>query len=174
MRYRTAQIKDIVQREAEASGVLREPGDLALVRRGVPRLLVMKCPDGCGDTLRINLDPRTGKAWKLYQDRDGISLYPSVWRETGCESHFVIWGNQIHWNDGRDLTYSRSYDQPMREAILEELSASHFELARHVADRLGIVPWTVSHILNALEREGKVVSRKSGRKITYKVAPTSS
>jgi hypothetical protein len=47
--------------------------------------------------LSINLDPRTGKAWRLRQDRFGVTLLPSVWRTSGCKSHFILWRNAVWW-----------------------------------------------------------------------------
>ena len=71
--------------------ILHEPGEAVLVSRGHDRLLVMRCPCACGDDIIVNLDREAGPAWVLYQRRRGTSLYPSVWRDTGCGSHFVVW-----------------------------------------------------------------------------------
>jgi Family of unknown function (DUF6527) len=80
----------------EASVRLKVPGDAVLVVRGRPRLLIISCPCGCGEQFPINLDSRAGPAWRLYGDRRrGLSVYPSVWRESGCESHYVIWKNDV-------------------------------------------------------------------------------
>ena len=69
--------------QAEAN--LGQPGDASLILRGRPRAIVMACPDGCGETLVVNLDGRAGKAWR-FDMRGGLTLYPSVWREGGCGS----------------------------------------------------------------------------------------
>ena len=63
--------------------VLKDPGDAALVRRGVLRSILICCPDGCGETLVVNLDPRAGKAWRIDTRGGGTTLYPSVWRDGG-------------------------------------------------------------------------------------------
>ena len=90
-------LKAVVESRASATGKLALPGEAVIVERGVPRWLLLKCPCGCGEEIPINVDPRSGKAWRLYQDnRLGITLYPSVWRDTGCESHFIVWRGQIN------------------------------------------------------------------------------
>jgi hypothetical protein len=82
----------------EAQALVAAPGDAVLVERGVPRALVIKCPDGCGDILLINLDRRSGKAWRLNRTADDkLSLYPSVAKQGGCESHFVVRRSEIIW-----------------------------------------------------------------------------
>jgi hypothetical protein len=59
----------------------------------------MRCPDGCGETLVVNLDPRAGKAWKLDMRTGKATLYPSVWRDGGCGSHFIVWRGDVLWCD---------------------------------------------------------------------------
>ena len=85
----------------EAGASLKMSGDTALVHRGVARMLLMNCPCGCGDVLVINLDSRAGPAWRIYRRGEAISLYPSYWRDTKCESHFILWRNIIYWCDTR-------------------------------------------------------------------------
>ena len=85
------------QHRDEAEARLEQPGDAMIVRRGVLRSLVMRCPDGCGETLAINLDPRMAKAWRFYERRGQATLFPSVWRDSGCESHFIVWRGKILW-----------------------------------------------------------------------------
>src|ERR1700722_8970214 len=86
----------VVSSRGEASAYLKAPGDAVLVERGRPRLLLLSCPCGCGEHFPINLDPRAGPAWRLYRNRTGaITLYPSVWRESGCYSHYIIWRDRI-------------------------------------------------------------------------------
>lgn len=157
--------------EADASRLLHRPGDLAVVERGVPRLLVMKCPDDCGDTLRINLDPRTSKAWRLYQDKEGLSLFPSVWRDTGCESHFIVWADGIYWNDRRDRGYKGLHDPVLRTAVQAELEELNFQSAVEIADKLDLVPWSVSAVLDSLVEDGLVERRLFDRERRYRSSP---
>ena len=90
MKGRAARIdfRGAIEHRHEADDLIPKPGEAALVHRGVDRSLVMACPDGCGEPLTINLDRRSGPAWRFYRDAAAISMYPSVWRTTGCKSHF--------------------------------------------------------------------------------------
>lgn len=93
----------------EANLLLEEPGDAVIVERGVRRSLVMRCPDGCGETLAINLDRRAGKAWCLHAEKNAtLSLYPSVWKADGCRSHFIIRQSRIIWYDPDFRTADRA------------------------------------------------------------------
>lgn len=75
---------------------------LVVVHRQGPRSVVFKCPCGCGDTLMIPVDPDVKRSWYLREHENGISLLPSVWRTSGCESHFILWRNQVWWCEFRD------------------------------------------------------------------------
>jgi hypothetical protein len=86
-----------VESRHDADALLERPGDVVMVDRGRPRSLVLSCPDGCGSVLTINLEPRSGKAWRLYRQGDSISLFPSVWRDNGCRAHFVLWHDRLLW-----------------------------------------------------------------------------
>jgi uncharacterized protein DUF6527 len=96
---RRAHLKGIVPSHREAIAIVPRPGDLAIVKRRRLRSVVMRCPDDCGETITLNLDPRTDKAWRIYRSEKGLTLFPSVWRDTGCQSHFVLWNDVISWMD---------------------------------------------------------------------------
>lgn len=98
----------------EAKALLEKPGDVVLVERGVPRSFVMRCPDGCGETLAINLDRRAGKAWRLQAEQNStVSLYPSVWKADGCRSHFIVRKSRIIWCEPEAASTSQAvwFDQ---------------------------------------------------------------
>src|SRR5437867_10290936 len=84
-----------VEQLEQARSRVRRSGDVAIVHRGIPRWLVLHCPCGCGDEILLNLDQRVGGAWKFYTGSLGLTVFPSVWREAGCCSHFVIWQDKI-------------------------------------------------------------------------------
>jgi len=95
-RDKTLRLLKVVSTRGEAAGYLKSPGDAVLIERGRPRLLLLACPCGCGEEYPINLDDRAGKAWRIYRNRGkGLTLFPSVWRDTGCGSHFIIWRDRI-------------------------------------------------------------------------------
>jgi hypothetical protein len=157
-------LKGTVERQAEAVRLALQPGDVALVERGVPRALVMRCPDGCGDVLTINLDIRSGKAWRLYRNLSGeLTLYPSVWRDTGCEAHFILWRDKILW--GRGDERGAWNDSELRQHILKHLPPSgsqplHFE---EIAARLGEPPWEVLWECRSLVRSRLAVMAEDER-----------
>src|SRR4051812_6368813 len=102
-------LKAVVESRADVGDQLSEPGDAILVRRDRPRWLILRCPCGCGEDIPVNLDSRAGKAWRYY-DRGGrgATVFPSIWRDTGCESHFIIWSGHILLlgSDGDDDRWS--------------------------------------------------------------------
>lgn len=134
--------------------MLEQPGDSVTVVRGRPRSLVMACPDGCGSLLTVNLDPRAGKAWRLYA-RGKLSLYPSVWRDGGCGAHFVLWKDHILWcGADDDGDYSPRYDPSLEAKVVAALSKTP-KSANEIADELDEVPWEVDRLLNHLVRSGR-------------------
>ena len=152
-RAQTAVFRGAVEHRHEADERLRAPGEAVVVRRGVDRSLTMLCPDGCGETLTINLDRRTGPAWRLYTDGQGVSLFPSVWRNTGCCSHFIVWRSHIYWCDwGEEL---QSMDEEFEARVLSKLTAA-LQPYSQIAQALDVVPWAVLSACQRLQRRGLV------------------
>jgi hypothetical protein len=59
----------------------------------------MLCPCGCGDTIELNLLQAAKPCWEAHMHEDGlVSLKPSVWRQNGCRSHFVLQRGIIKWH----------------------------------------------------------------------------
>jgi hypothetical protein len=137
-----------------ADEVLKAPGEAVLVRRGVLRSMVMACPDGCGEILSVNLDGRAGKAWRYYDRGGDVSLFPSVWRDTGCKSHFILWHSRIYWCDFGD-----ELDVPMAEVVIQVRDALgvHLEAYTSIAERLDLVPWAVLAACGKLRREAAAI-----------------
>ena len=168
---RTIRSCGITQRYSEAMGLLRAPGDYVTVVRGVPRSIVMQCPDGCGELLTVNLDRRSGPAWRSYERNGKLTVYPSVWRETGCKAHFVIWRDHLLWFDGYD---TRSGADPgLVEAVQRALPGPgaahrHYE---EIADELSEIPWEVLWVCQTLTREGRAVSSERATKFGRATKP---
>jgi hypothetical protein len=58
----------------------------------------MICPCGCGDVIELNLLKRARPCWGVQEHSDGtITLAPSVWRQKGCRSHFILRRGRIDW-----------------------------------------------------------------------------
>src|SRR6266480_1236250 len=115
MRELRLKLKRKVSSRNDVVGLLRSPGDAALIERGRPRVLVIKCPSGCGEEVAINLDRQAGKAWRFYQRRGAITLFPSVWRDTGCECHFIVARNKIYVFEFEQDNDQEQIEEPLLE-----------------------------------------------------------
>lgn len=57
-----------------------------------------QCPCGCGALIQLNILRDAKPRWEVTRHSDGtVSLYPSVWRQVGCRSHFVLRQGIIEW-----------------------------------------------------------------------------
>jgi hypothetical protein len=124
--------------------------------------MAIKCPDGCGEVISVNLDPRTGPAWRFFERANSLTLYPSVWKESGCRAHFILWNSRLIWCDGYDSPNWRD-DQIKRRVyrILPEPPAAH----RHFEDiaiELDLIPWEALWACQSLAAEKAVVSSDKG------------
>jgi hypothetical protein len=139
--------RGVVNYHHEAVLLLHEPGDAVLVERGCERSIVLNCPDGCGDLITINLDRRAGPAWRRYGTLDELTIYPSVWRETGCESHFVIWRGAIDWLESWWWSPPEEFVHNVKMALSRDWQA-YFD----IAERIGEIPWDVASACRELVR----------------------
>jgi Family of unknown function (DUF6527) len=147
-----------VERVGDANTLLKEPGQVVIVKRGSIRSIVFSCPDGCGELLTINLDPRAGKAWRLYKTNHGITLFPSVWRDNGCGSHFIVWRDKILW-----LGFESDYSQSSINASNQELElrivavlTNQLRSYLDIADELNEIPWDVLYSCKNLVKKDMV------------------
>lgn len=85
-----------VRTQDEALEVLAGKDTLVMVERGKPRSLKLRCPCGADHILTVNLDQAAGLAWRLNITGSSVSLFPSVWLETGCRCHFILRRNRIY------------------------------------------------------------------------------
>jgi NTP pyrophosphatase (non-canonical NTP hydrolase) len=132
-----------VESHVNAETLLHNPGDAILVERGRPRLFVILCPCGCGDEIVVNLDLRSGPAWLLYQNRKGLTLYPSIWREGGCKSHFIIWNERIYWCRYDTLFDGDLEDTAIDECVYEVVKKYGKKHYQEIAELIGEIPWNV-------------------------------
>lgn len=69
-----------------------------------PWAVAMLCPCGCGSIIHLSLLRSERPNWSLDFSPDGVpSLYPSVWRTTGCKSHFFLKQGVVVWCKASDL-----------------------------------------------------------------------
>lgn len=152
-------IRARVNSRADASAHLKRPGDAVIVDRQGPRWLVLSCPCGCGAEVPVNLDRRAGPAWRIYESPKGTSIYPSVWRDTDCKSHFIIWRDNILLLGAR---YGESWTDEVEEGeeqllqrVLEALSDRE-QSAEEISDQIpDSEPWDVLHCCRRLCLLGK-------------------
>lgn len=53
--------------------------------------ILFKCPCGCGDVVTLSAQTAHQPHWRLTRTQPGRpTLYPSVWRDKGCMSHFWL------------------------------------------------------------------------------------
>lgn len=58
---------------------------------------LMQCPCGCGDSITLNLIGQRPR-WSAAVDARGIvTVQPSIWRTSGCRSHFWIRKGRVRW-----------------------------------------------------------------------------
>ncbi|WP_144006557.1 DUF6527 family protein [Pelomonas sp. KK5] len=165
-------LKAEVASRGGVTDLLQEPGDAVLIQRGVPRWLVIKCPCGCGEEIPVNLDKRAGKAWRLYRDASGVTLFPSVWRDTGCEAHFIIWRDQIvTFGGGTSSANSPGPSLDVTDLARRVLAiwpegalVSYVE----IADRLGEIPWDVQEACWRLVSGGLLVEGRGDARGTFR------
>jgi hypothetical protein len=165
-------LKAEVSSRAGVSDLLQAPGDAVLIERGVPRWLMIKCPCGCGEEIPVNLDQRAGKAWRLYRNKAGLTLFPSVWRDTGCEAHFIIWRDRIlicGGGLGSDNSPGPSLDLTdlARRSFAAWPTGAYVSFV-DVADQLGEIPWDVQEACSRLVAEGLMVEGKGDARGTFR------
>ena len=169
-RHRRARLKGIVPSHNEAVGLVREPGDLAIVKRDSLRSVVMRCPDGCGEAITLNLDPRTDKAWRVYKSKKGLTLFPSVWRDTGCQSHFVLWNDVISWVDLFETTEEEDTQEKrqLEERVWGVLKSDVFTDFVQIADALEEIPWAVLDACRHLVKQKRALAGSGPMKSSFK------
>jgi hypothetical protein len=165
-------LKAVVGTRSEVAGLLANPGDAVMIQRGHPRWIMLKCPCGCGEEIPINLDARAGKAWRFYERRSrGATLFPSVWRDTGCQSHFIVWNNCILLLDaeGSDESAVPENIIELAQRVRSIWPASALVSYVDVADQLGEIPWDVMESCRYLVREGLLVEGSGQQRSMFRL-----
>jgi len=153
---RRVSFKGKVEFRREVDELTTIPGDSVIVGRGRPRSFVIACPDGCGEHLTINLDDRSGPASRWYETNRGITLFPSVWRDSGCKSHFIVWHGAILWCDW----YDKGNKEPenltpgLADRVFEILDDRFVPFAE-LALRLNEIPWEVARACRILKAQSR-------------------
>lgn len=107
-----------VERVFEARSLVQQNRNaLVMVVRERPHNVVFQCPCGCGDILVINVNPKAGPSWGVRQKGNQLTLMPSVWRDQGCKSHFILWDSQVWWCHSREERVEMAWPEMLRLTI---------------------------------------------------------
>ena len=81
-----------------------KPRTVYVVREDdMPWYARFRCPCGCGAIVSLSLLPGDNSSWRATEHADGtLTLSPSVWRTTGCGSHFSLRKGQVLWHGPAD------------------------------------------------------------------------
>jgi len=169
MSYDNISLKAELESRVGASELLTAPGDVVLITRGKPRWFLLRCPCGCGEEIPVNIDARAGKAWRLYRGKTtGLTLFPSVWRDTGCQSHFIVWRDRIlMFGPGRKWgTAPRESINltSLASRVLEAWPRTGFAPYVEVADALQEIPWDVLEACRDLVGAGALIEGKDDKR----------
>lgn len=167
-------LRATVERRGEASAFISSPGDAVLVKRERPRLLILSCPCGCGEEYPINLDPRAGQAWRLYQKPSGsLTLFPSVWRDTGCKSHFIIWDDKVlmfgQGGDWLEYDYGPEETVSLKKDVYRYLLRGSFHSFSDIAFAVDAVPWDVLRICRQFAARGIAQEGRDKSRGTFRI-----
>jgi len=81
-----------------------------------------------------------------------------VWRESGCNSHFIIWRDKIYLFGIDYETFSDSLQTdeitPLVDAVREQLPSDGLISFADIAEALNLIPWDVLTACRRLVRTG--------------------
>jgi hypothetical protein len=77
------------------------PGIMVIVGdRTRQKWVCFQCPDGCGEIIKLSLNPKQRPCWTVSIDRlDRPTISPSIRRLNACRCHFWIRQGIVHWCD---------------------------------------------------------------------------
>ncbi|WP_423128484.1 DUF6527 family protein [Gaoshiqia sp. Z1-71] len=77
---------------------LNEKDFVEVVYRNQSYWAIFNCPCACKNVITLPLQKNHNPHWKLEHSIEGKpTLYPSVWQNKGCLSHFWIANGKIEW-----------------------------------------------------------------------------
>lgn len=87
-----------VFREVEILPEKLSDDEIYIVKDGIEAdSIVFKCPCGCRADIHLNLLPDASPRWRYFIKKKKINISPSVWRKTGCQSHFWVKKGRVLW-----------------------------------------------------------------------------
>ena len=71
---------------------------ITVVYEGRPIWALFRCPCGCGTVISLSLQKVHNPNWTVEKTSTGRpTIYPSVWQNKGCYSHFWIRDGRVYW-----------------------------------------------------------------------------
>lgn len=59
---------------------------------------LFRCPCGCGKVVTLSMQSVHQPHWRVLSNSSGRpTLYPSIWRNAGCLSHFWVEDGRVAW-----------------------------------------------------------------------------
>lgn len=82
-----------------------KPGEfIQVVFKGTPYWALFRCPCECGATISLSLQKVHKPRWTVEESKFGRpSVYPSVWQNKDCFSHFWITDGKVHWSNNSGI-----------------------------------------------------------------------
>lgn len=117
----------------------------------------------------LNLDRRAGPAWRVYLAENQLTVYPSIWRDSGCGSHFIIWNDAIYWMDMQDDWPGVSVSDEVRASLLRALSRQVFRSPADAADQIGVLPWLLATECRRLTLSGVLEEGTGDRRGLFRI-----
>lgn len=76
-----------------------EVGDFYLISpMNHPKWVLFRCPCGCNSVITLSLQKAHQPHWSAQKSVDNRPiLFPSIWRDAGCMSHFWIHDGRVYW-----------------------------------------------------------------------------
>jgi hypothetical protein len=76
---------------------VRPGGFYRVMRKGRPKWVLFLCPCGCESVITLSLQRIHRPHWTVRRsDNKRPSMSPSVWRITGCLSHFWVYDGRVY------------------------------------------------------------------------------
>jgi hypothetical protein len=88
----------IVQEAPRNNEVL--PGSVTVIAPGRrPKWVMFLCPCGCRAVITLPLQRTKRPYWSCHRSSAGrATLHPSIWRDVGCLSHFILEDGRVFWS----------------------------------------------------------------------------
>lgn len=78
-------------------GEVRADRVYVVAPKSIPKWAMLRCPCGCAEVITLSLQSIHDPNWAVKIKHGRASLYPSVWRTTGCRSHFWLRDGRVFW-----------------------------------------------------------------------------